>query len=190
MRKRGIFGQLFSLVIMVLTFSFFISGTFLYSFLGNFLTRQNVKELTSTANKISEFTINLAKVQPDILKETYKANIDVIALSTNTLIAIIDNDGDVVVNSGKDESLKINKEFVQGILKGNTVKFIGNLGGIFNTTFLTVGVPMREGDSVFGGVMISMPVPEINHLRSEIMTRFIIIAGFVLLFAVMITYII
>ena len=70
------------------------------------------------------------------------------------------------------------------------MKFIGNLGGVFNTTFLTVGVPMKSGDTIFGGVMICMPVPEINHLRSEIMTRFVIIACFVFLFAVIITYII
>lgn len=190
MRKRGIFGQLFFLVIMVLTFSFFISGTFLYSFLGNFLTGQNAKELAATANKVSEFTLNLGKVQPDMSRQTYKSNLDVIALSTNTLIIVIDNEANVVVNSGKDTNIKIGKEFTQGILKGNSVKFIGNLGGVFNTTFLTVGVPMKSGDTVFGGVMICMPVPEINHLRSEIMTRFVIIACFVFLFAVIITYII
>lgn len=189
LRKKGIFGQLFSLVIMVLTFSLFISGTFLYSFLGNFLTAQNVENLTATANKIVEFTVDLAHVQPNILKETYKANLDVIASSTDTLIVILDTNGKVVVSSGEKQDIKINKEFVQGVLKGKTVKYIGNLGGLFNTTVLTVGVPMKQGENIFGGVLLSMPVPEINHIRSEIMIRFMIIVAVVLLFAAMFTYI-
>lgn len=161
----------------------------MYSFLGNFLTAQNVENLTATANKIVEFTVDLAHVQPNILKETYKANLDVIASSTDTLIVILDSNGKVVVSSGEEQDIKINKEFVQGVLKGKTVKYIGNLGGLFNTTVLTVGVPMKQGENIFGGVLLSMPVPEINHIRSEIMLRFMIIVGVVLLFAAIFTYI-
>lgn len=190
MRKRGIFGQLFALVTMVIMFSFFIIGTFLYGFLGDFLTKQNEEDLTVTANRLVTFTMELAKVQPDILKETYQANIDVIASSTETSIVIINGEGEVVVASGEKSDFQIKREYVNGILNGKSVKYTGNLGGLFNTTMLTVGVPMQSGDNVFGGVILSMPVPEIDQLRADIIVRFGIIAAVVFFFAVMFTYII
>jgi len=189
-RKRGIFGQLFALVTMALVFSFFIIGTFLYGFLGDFLTKQNVEELTSTANRLVRFTFELSKVQPDMLKETYQVNIDVIASSTETSIIVLNGDGEVVVASGEDGEVAVKREYIQGILKGHSVKYTGTLGGLYNTTMLTVGVPMNTDSGVFGGVLVSMPVPEIDYLRSTIIMRFGTIAFSVFLFAVMFTYII
>ena len=190
MRKRGIFGQLFALVTMALVFSFFIIGTFLYGFLGDFLTKQNEEELASTANRLVMFTLELSEVQPDILKEAYQVNIDVIASSTETSIVILNGEGDVVVASGGKNDFSVKREFIQGILDGHTVKYTGTLGGLYNTTMLTVGVPMKAENGVFGGVLVSMPVPEIDHLRSTIIMRFGMIAFVVFLFAVIFTYII
>ncbi|MBE7039207.1 MAG: HAMP domain-containing histidine kinase [Ruminococcaceae bacterium] len=190
MRKRGIFGQLFALVTVVMMVSFLMIGTFLYTFLGSHLTKQQVNDLTGIANRIVKFTVDLNKVQPDILKQTYQANIDVIAAATQTTILIVNGEGDTVVVSGAESDFSIKREFINGILKGNTVKYTGTLGGLFNTTMLTVGVPMQTKDGVFGGVLMSLPVPEIDELRSTIITRFGLIAAIVFVFVVLFTYLI
>ena len=156
----------------------------MYTFLGSYLTKQEVEDLTVTANRIIKFTLELSRVQPDILKETYQANIDVIAASTQSTIFIINSEGNTVVASGAEDNISLKKEFINGILKGNTVKYTGTLGGLFDTTMLTVGVPMKSGDKVFGGVLMSMPVPEIDELRSTIILRFSIIAAIDFLFVI------
>lgn len=188
MRKRGIFGQLFALVTVVMMISFLTIGTFLYTFLGSYLTKQQVDDLTVIANRIVKFTVELAEVQPDLLKQTYQANIDVIAAATQTTILIVNGEGDTVVVSGAENDFSIKREFVNGILKGNTVKYTGTLGGLFDTTMLTVGVPMKTEKSVFGGVLMSLPVPEIDELRSSIIVRFGLIAAIVFVFVVLFTY--
>lgn len=190
MRKRGIFGQLFALVTAVMMISFLTIGAFMYTFLGSYLTKHEVDDLTVTANRIIKFTLELSRVQPDILKETYQANIDVIAASTQSNVFVINGEGETVVASGANNNISLKREFVNGILKGNTVKYTGTLGGLFDTTMLTVGVPMKSGDKVFGGVLMSMPVPEIDELRSTIILRFSIIAAIVFLFVVLFTYMI
>ncbi len=162
----------------------------MYTFLGSYLTKERVEGLTAIANKIVNYTVELAEVQPDLLKQTYQANIDVIAASTQTTILIVNGEGETVVVSGREDAFSVRREFINGILNGNTVKYTGTLGGIFNTTMLTVGVPMKTKDGVFGGVMMSLPVPEIDELRSTIITRFSFIAAIVFVFVILFTYLI
>ncbi|MBR5156725.1 MAG: HAMP domain-containing protein [Clostridia bacterium] len=190
MFKKSIFGQLFTFTMLVFIISFCIIGTSLYGFLGKYLTERNENDLLSVCDKLAEMTIAGKGNDDAVFKSFYKWNLNLVSTSTGTFIIILDKDGNTISSSGDEAVVSVKTEISQPILEGETKKFIGDLGGLFNVTMLTVAKPITIDDSVYGAVLVNLPIPEIHEIRSDVFKIFLTTTCIVVLIALLFTYII
>lgn len=152
------------------------------------MTERNEDELNSVADKLIEISLT-DKEDGSFLQKLYQLNINVIASSTGTFIIVLDENGATAATSGENITVTVKPEFTQSVLTGNTEKFIGNLGGLFNTTMLTVAKPMIADGKVSGAVFVNLPIPEIHRIRSDVIRIFLLCVCFVVLVALVFIYI-
>ncbi|MGN1059269.1 MAG: sensor histidine kinase [Clostridia bacterium] len=189
MVKKSIFSQLFFLTMLAVLFSFMVMGVLIYGLLGDYLTQRKEDDLTYVAESLAEFTVKLALRNPNYTKDNYQMNIDALSLSSDTFIAVLNTDGEVIAATSDHGSVSIRQEFYSDVMKGQRVRYIGTLGGVFNAPTLTVGIPIQfNGNSVFGGIFVSLPVPEIHQLRSGVLQIFLFPAMLVLAVMLVIIY--
>ena len=72
MYKKSIFGQLFSFTVLVFIVSFFVIGTLLYSFLGEYLTERYEEDLNATAEKLAELTVSMRDNDSELFRRLYQ----------------------------------------------------------------------------------------------------------------------
>ncbi len=175
---------------LVFIISFCIIGTSLYGFLGKYLTERNEKDLLSVCDKLAEMTIAGKGNNDAIFQTFYKWNLNLVSTSTGTFIIVLDENGNTISSSGDEVIVSVKPEIAQPVLKGETKKFIGNLGGLFNITMLTVAKPIMMDENVYGAVFVNLPIPEIHEIRSYVFKIFLITTCIVVLIALLFTYII
>lgn len=185
MFKKSIFGQLFSFTVSVFMISFCVIGTLMYGFLGEYLTERNEDDLNFVANKLVE----IAATDNGEVSYLQRLNINVIASSTDTFIIVLNEKGDTILTSGENITVTVKQEYLQNVLSGNADKFIGNLGGLFNTTMLTVAKPIFTEGQVVGAVFVNLPIPEIHQIRTDVIRIFLLCVCFVVIVALVFIYI-
>ncbi len=187
--KKSIFSQLFFKTIMVILFSFLVMGILMYGLLGNYLAEYKEDDLTYVAESLADFTVKLARSNPNYAKENYQMNIDALSLSTETFIMVLNTDGSIMAATSGREDISVRQEFYENVMKGEPVRHMGTMGGIFNAATLTFGVPIRYGrDTVIGAVFASLSMPEIHQLRSGVNQIFLFSVSLVFLLTLVIIY--
>ncbi|MBQ3225561.1 MAG: HAMP domain-containing protein [Clostridia bacterium] len=189
MLKKSIFGQMFAFTVLVFLICFFVIGTIMYGFLGDYLTKKNEGELNYIAERLSEMTMEGKNDTSGLFHKLYQINLNAISDSTGTFIIVMDENGQTLVNSGDGISVRVRSEFSKSVLTGKTEKYIGTLGGVFNRTMLTVARPIRSEGNVVGAVFVNLPIPEIHRIRSDVVKIFILSACFVIIVALVFIYI-
>ncbi len=189
MFKKSIFSQLFFYTMLAIFISFLVMGVLMYGLLGSYLAGYKGDDLTYVAEGLADFTVKLARRNPNYAKENYQMNIDALSASSETLIAVLNTDGKVIATTTGYENLSIKPEFYAAVMQGQHTQHIGTLGGVFSTTTLTVGVPIRlDSTTVIGGVFVSLSMPEILLLRSGVLQIFLFSVSLVFLVALGIIY--
>lgn len=189
MFKKSIFSQLFFYTMLAILCSFVVMGVLMYGLLGNYLAEYKTDDLHYVADSLADFTVKLARRNPNYAKDHYQMNLDALSVSTETLIVVLNTSGDVIAATSGYENVVIRPEFYSGVMRGERMQDIGTLGGVFNTTTLTVGVPIQfDENSTFGGVFVSLAMPEIHRLRSGVLHIFLISVSSVFLVALVIVY--
>ncbi len=191
MNKKSIFSQLFSFTVIIIIISFIVMGTLVFGFLGSYFTQRQERDLTYIANNLADFTVRLSIRNPNYSKENYQMNVDALSLSSECFITVLNTNGDIIANTSTESaSVTIREENYKPVMQGQRVRFMGTLGNVFKTPALTVGVPIiSQNKAVFGGVFVSMPVPEVQELRNDVLRIFLYSAGLILLVALVVIYI-
>ena len=187
-KKRSIYVQLFTLVMAIFLISVMITGGLLFGFLGSYFTETNEKELKNIANQIVDITVDMATAPQGASYESYTGDLATIASTTGTEIFIIDYEGKLVASSIKGYSGNIKENFTKSILEGNTETFRGTINGISRVSMLAVGQPIKYRNSVVGGVLVSIPLPQISQARTEVLKIFLWNVGLVTLFVAVLVY--
>ena len=189
MAKKSIFAHLFSMTVLVILFSFLVMGILMYGLLGNYLTNQKENDLIFVAENMAEFTVKMAIQNPNYAKENYQINLNALSQTTETMIAVVNTKGNVIATSTNHGNITLKREYYEDVMKGNRVRFLGTLGGVFNAPTLTVGIPIRYNENnIMGGVFVSLPVPEIHQLRTGVFRILLLPISLVLLVALVIIY--
>ena len=187
--KKNIFSQLFFYTMMAILFSFLVMGILMYGLLGNYLADYKEDGLFDVAQGLAEFTVKQAKQNPRYAKEDYQMNVDVRSLYTDSFIMVLDTDGDVVAATSGREDISVRSEYYQKVLQGERVRYMGNLGGLFSSMTLTVGVPIEyDRSTVIGAVFVSLSLPEIQQLRGGVIRIFLFSVSLVFLVTLVIIY--
>ena len=171
MRRKSIFFRMFTVTMALFAMSIIITGTLLFSFMGGYLTDRHKTDLDKIAEQVIDITL-YAGVNRVIPAEVYQRNVQSIAQSTGTEIFVIDAEGDLVVTTMEKFSGTIRPVFTHEVLSGKTATYSGTLGGAYKTNMLTVAKPILYNDNVVGGVLVSIPTPEITRMRLEILRIF------------------
>ncbi len=191
MFRKSIFGQLLYSTTCILLICHIFVGTLLFSFMGDYLTKQNEEELLDMAKKISNITTSVIKQNGQLDRGFFKLTLDALVPSNDAIIYLVDSNGDIVINSGSEVNFTVRDEYIRDVFAlGKNVKYIGNLGGVFKSTMLTVAHPIKNDNTVIGAIFLSVTIPEIHQMRSDILNIFLTIAFFALIVALVFNYII
>ena len=158
--------------------------------MGTYLTSRHEKELDNIARQVVNITVYIASTNGQLTAEAYRLNINAVAQSTDTEIFVLDEKGELVTTSIENFDDKIKEEYTQDILEGNGATYRGSLGGIFKGEVLTVARPIKYMGSVVGGVLVSIPTPEVTRMRIEVLKIFVFNVAFVAVFVAIFVYLI
>ncbi|MBQ4086799.1 MAG: HAMP domain-containing protein [Clostridia bacterium] len=163
---------MFTVTMALFAVSFIITGTLLFSFMGRYLSSRYEDELDNIAHQVIDTTLYVG-TNRQVPAEVYQRNIYAIAQSTGTEIFVIDAEGDLILTTVEGFTDSIRQIFTKEILSGESATYRGTLGGTYKTDMLTVAKPITYMEKVAGGVLVSIPTPEITRMRLEIIRIFI-----------------
>lgn len=188
MKKQSIFAKLFTLVMAIFLISAVITGTLVFGFLGSYFTESNERELKMISNQVTDMTLELASLNQPASRTAYTRNLTAISEITGTEIFVIDTKGELVASSISGYKGRIRESFTKSILEGKTETFRGAINGISRISMLAVGNPIKYNNEVVGGVLVSIPMPQIDKARAEVLKIFLWIILFVTLVAGVLVY--
>lgn len=188
MYKKSIFGQLFSFTVIIFLISFLVIGTIQYGFLGKYLTDRNKVELKAVANKLNKLTALYMQNETSLFREAYLLNLETISSSAGTFIFVMDKTGEVIATSAGNININVKSEFYQDVLNSKEMTYLGNLGGLFNTTVLTVAQPVIYNNTTIGCLFLNLPTPEIHQIRTDVIKIFLFSVCFVIVIALVFIY--
>jgi len=174
MRKR-ILKKLLLGSFLVLFITFLITGTFLFGVLVNNALHDREQMLRRNINRISDLTSVALTHESTPLTTMYRSMVDGISDNTGASIIVFDGKGTILTVSGLSKPEFVGKtlrpELSEAILRGEKLSHTGMLNGLYQETVLTVGGPMRENGKIFGGVIMNLPVPEINKMYWDLFQK-------------------
>lgn len=187
-KKRSIYVQLFTLVMSIFLISVILTGTLLFGFLGTYFTRANEKKLADIAHQVVDITLELADLGQGVSYDAYVNDLQTIATTTGTEVFVFDNSAKVIASSIKGYKGTLKEAFTQSVLEGKTQTFKGSISGASRVSMLAVGKPIKYGETIVGGVLVSIPMPQISQARSEVTGIFLRNVILVTLFAAVLVY--
>ena len=180
----------FSVVIL----TFLITGTFLFGIVTRSALQDKANVLQSNVGRISELSSVTFRANSAAVMSIYRTMIDNISENTGASIIVFDSTGSIVTVSGEGLSKSqyigqvLKKELSDPILAGQTISRTGVLDGFFKETVLTVGQPMQENGSTFGGVIMNLPVPDINEMYWDLFYKLSLTVLIAMLFSSILFY--
>lgn len=170
MKSKSLYVKLFTLIMVIFLVSSVLLGIMSFGFLGSYFTEKNEKNLKNVAKEVTHITLTLASNRSSA--QAYRLSIESIASATDTQIFIVDNQNNLVISSIKGYNGRIKEKFTQGMLSGKSEVFRGKIDADTSAVMLAVSEPIVYSDEVVGGVLVSVPLPQITKTRSEVFEYF------------------
>lgn len=188
MRSKSIYMQLFTAIMLLFVISFVVAGALLFGFVGRYFTSRYEKELDVVANQVVRLTIHMAETSQRPSSNLYQVNLNALAQSTGTEIIVLDRNGKSVTSSIENFSGDVKEEYVKDILGGKEGTYRGFMNGVYQGEVITVARPIRYKGVVEGGVLVSVPAPEVTRARMEVFKIFALNVGVVAIFLAFFVY--
>ena len=159
------------------------------------ILRTNVDRINDVTNMAYHGKDTYAGAQYSYIDIQYRKMIDTISNNLNASIVIFDNDGKIVTVSGLNKNKyigkQLNKELYERIIKGNEINEIGLLDDVFGgKSVLTIGAPLEGNGTIYAGVLISRPVPEILNSYRGVMVNLGVVIIIAILVSMLLFYLI
>lgn len=169
-----------------------VTSTLLLGLLSGYIVNDRSRTLTEEADRVNQMTVFYINNRNDAVEDFYKMSLRNVSNRIRGIIYIVDRRGNVISSDNASETVnmsKIDAAFAQKVLSGKKTVEVGNLDGLYNHTFLTVGVPLVFGDEVVGATYLAMPMPEINRYKYHIFRITISAITTAIIVAMVISYI-
>lgn len=170
MRRNSLYRKLFTFVMAIFIISSVLLGTLVFSFLGNYFNEKEEKKLKEIAEEVVDITVVLANAHAS--GATFSASVNGVAKATGTEVFVVDDKGNVVTSSVNGYEIVLKEKFTKGMLEGKSEVFRGEVNGKNKINMLAVSLPVKYNGKVVGGVLVSIPVPEIAKARGEVFRYF------------------
>lgn len=180
-----------STVIVLLTF---VITIFIFSKLVQTASLKQESELLqnniSRINDISIMSFENSNTYTDVV---YRKMIDNISYNLDASIIVFNTDGKIITVSGISKNKYvgeyIDKNLRTKILGGTSVNEIGILDKMYyGESTLTVGAPIYGNGFLYGGVLVSRPVPDILNSYNSVVLKLIIVVVISVLFLLILFY--
>lgn len=175
-----VFSKIYTAVITMVLVIFAVLTLAVYSFLGNYTTREKEETMTSAGERIAEMTNMIGSENFSNASQYFQISVDLIARNINCNIYLADNEGRIIFHSSRTGNImrKMPQRIVSELNKGNRSKEIGKLPSLSRDDVLIIALPVLRGETVIGGVYLINEVPELSGLRNDIF-RIFLISGFI-----------
>jgi len=170
MKGKSLYTKLFTFVMAIFLISSILLGVMSFGFLGNYFTQKNEVNLRKIAREVAHITVTLASSRSSL--QAYRTSVDSVAATTDTQIFVIDQSGRTVISSIEGFKGQIKEKFTKGMLSGKSEVFRGKISGDTSAMMLAVSEPIIHQGEVVGGVLVSIPLPEITKARGEVFKNF------------------
>lgn len=169
-----------------------VTSMLLLGLLSGYIVNDRSRMLTEEADRVNQMTVFYINNRNDAVEDFYKMSLRNVSNRIRGIIYIVDRRGNVISSDNASETVnmsKIDADFAQKVLSGKKTVEVGNLDGLYNHTFLTVGVPLAFGDEIVGATYLAMPMPEINRYKYHIFRITISAITTAIIVAMVISYI-
>ena len=169
-----------------------VTSMLLLGLLSGYIVNDRSRTLTEEADRVNQMTVFYINNRNDAVEDFYKMSLRNVSNRIRGIIYIVDRRGNVISSDNASETVnmsKIDAAFAQKGLSGKKTVEVGNLDGLYNHTFLTVGVPLAFGDEIVGATYLAMPMPEINRYKYHIFRITISAITTAIIVAMVISYI-
>lgn len=190
-KRRTIFSKLIFINMMIIIISLMVIGGLLYSNVTSYVINSRTDIMEENAEYLAETALFSIDSDFDIINQYYEKVISVAADNANSIVLIVDSNGQVVVASSPyNIALRgrmIDKELAEEILLGKPFKKITKTS-MFEEDMLTVSMPISTNSQVYGAVLFFAPTPLLYVIRYDVLTM--ILGAFILasLVALVLTY--
>lgn len=159
MLNRSLVGKLWLTMVILVIVVMFVLGFFLSQFFEDFYFSLKTQELQKNGEKIAE----LITSAPD--RDDWATELEIMSKYTEASIVITDRAGLIRASTmqgrGMNRGKKLAYPDTERILNGETAAQRGTYPGI-DMTVLSVGIPVKHGDEVIGGVFLHSPVEPVT----------------------------
>lgn len=169
-----------------------VTSMLLLGLLSGYIVNDRSRTLTEEADRVNQMTVFYINNRNDAVEDFYKMSLRNVSNRIRGIIYIVDRRGNVISSDNASETVnmsKIDAAFAQKVLSGKKTVEVGDLDGLYNHTFLTVGVPLAFGDEIVGATYLAMPMPEINRYKYHIFRITISAITTAIIVAMVISYI-
>ena len=192
---RGIAFKLWIGLVSLVVFMLLLLWLFQVVFLKSFYLNQQISTVEKEGKYIAEAWDNLGEDELqdriDRLFYSFKSNVDVFD-SRGSLIYSSDYQmgmGRGQMPMGRHYGIQFDLgAFLDEVLKGNTIR-MPSVHPRFRTSLMIIGIPVRAGGRVAGGMIISMPLAPIDETVETLKKQLIYITGILLAVTLILSYI-
>lgn len=188
---KSIYSRIMLISFVLIFVAMVVAGALLFSLLSNYTINERKSVLQKEAERLNESTVFLIKNKGSMVESFYYMNLNDTSKRTNGLIYIIDTAGYTILSDNAKKQLdqsKLNTDLIKNMSPGEMFVSLGNMNGLYKSTFLTVGLPLVYEKNIIGATFIAVPMPEINRYKNEIFRIFILSISIAFLIATFITY--
>lgn len=186
-----VFKKIFTYFVTVLLIVTVILGVVIFYFLGNYVISQKENMLIRAGERISAVSEGIIKREPDKFVSYYEMFSGLSAQNLDSDIILTDAGGKIIISTGvilKGKSIMIPKNMLTTVSEGDNCSQVATIGGEKDSS-LIVGVPLKTGKIVIGGIYLITMLPEITKLRSDVIKIYLISGIFVLLLSLILIFI-
>ncbi|MBE7020241.1 MAG: HAMP domain-containing histidine kinase [Ruminococcaceae bacterium] len=186
-----VFKKIFTYFVTVLLIVTVILGVVIFYFLGNYVISQKENMLIRAGERISAVSEGIIKREPDKFVSYYEMFSGLSAQNLDSDIILTDAGGKIIVSAGvilKGKSIMIPPNMLATVSEGDNCSQVATIGGEKDSS-LIVGVPLKTGKIVIGGIYLITMLPEITKLRSDVIKIYLISGIFVFLLSLILIFI-
>lgn len=199
---KTIFGRLIAITFSTFILSTILTGMLVISFFGSYAQEQKLSSLKKIAPQIADLTYTMYVENASYLSQyeyrsaydaIFRRNLESISSVSEADIIITQRSGDIFFATPKvnlNGKQIIPKSEIENALNGEITQSIGTLDSLFDEKRLILSYPITHENEVYGVVLLSTTMPNIDRDKIMIARLFIIISTIVLLIALIFIYLV
>lgn len=188
---KTIYSRIIFVSVIIIFVLVVVTGMVLFGFLGDYFVDERGGILQNEAERINDLTVFYLSNRTPTVEELYKKSINDSAEKINGVIYIMDRYGNLITSNNSEKHFGDNVpdlKIAEKVFEGENFLQIGNMGGLFESTYLTVAIPLKNQSSIMGATFLSVPTPVINQYKYYFVNTFLITIGIVFFLTMVMLY--